>query len=356
MSGKFTNLLPGVPSVESPFFKQIFSNPSVDAETLRVATDLNRDGYAVIKFPDEDFDEIAARIKASLHDQYDWETWRTKWYDAKVGLRVLDAWQTDENVRRIATNAKVIELLSKLFGRQAWPFQTLNFPVGTQQHIHSDSIHFSSVPERFMCGVWTALEDISEDAGPLLYYPGSHKWPVYTNEHIGYCATEPVTETNKMDYETMWDALIEAHGAKPAIFTAKKGESVIWLSNLLHGGLEHKNKEKTRWSQVTHYYFEGCAYYRPFRSDPFYGSIYFSKMNDMITGDPVKQKYCGFDIPRSFIDSSFNNCSAQKAVIPPDFDPQQYLLANPDVFEAGEDPVLHYRLHGWREGRRLRPD
>ncbi|QXE07175.1 hypothetical protein BJG93_08595 [Paraburkholderia sprentiae WSM5005] len=108
-------------------------------------------------------------------------------------------------------------------------------------------------------------------------------------------------------------------------------------------------------SQVTHYYFEGCAYYRPFRSDPFYGSIYFSKMTDMLTGEPVRHYYNGFEIPKSFIESMYNNCGAQRAVIPPDFDPAQYLLANPDVAKVGEDPVLHYRLHGWREGRRLRP-
>ncbi|WP_434113435.1 class I SAM-dependent methyltransferase [Paraburkholderia caffeinilytica] len=39
---------------------------------------------------------------------------------------------------------------------------------------------------------------------------------------------------------------------------------------------------------------------------------------------------------------------------PPDFDPEQYLRANPDVRESGADPTLHYRHHGWREGRPIR--
>ena len=56
-------------------------------------------------------------------------------------------------------NTGILSLFSTLYGRRAWPFQTLNFPVGTQQHYHSDSVHFSSVPERFMCGVWVDLED-----------------------------------------------------------------------------------------------------------------------------------------------------------------------------------------------------
>jgi hypothetical protein len=35
----------------------------------------------------------------------------------------------------------------------------------------------------------------------------------------------------------------------------------------------------------------------------------------------------------------------------PGFDPQYYLQKNPDVAEAGHDPVAHFLNHGWREGR-----
>lgn len=43
------------------------------------------------------------------------------------------------------------------------------------------------------------------------------------------------------------------------------------------------------------------------------------------------------------------------ARLPPDFDPELYLQANPDVARAGVDPAGHYRCYGAREGRRLRP-
>ena len=105
-------------------------------------------------------------------------------------MRLQDGWKFDEDVLSLATNATVLEILSTLYGRKAWPFQTLNFPLGTQQHYHSDAVHFSSVPERFMCGVWVALEDIGEEQGPLEYYPGSHAWPIYSNEHIGRANVE----------------------------------------------------------------------------------------------------------------------------------------------------------------------
>jgi ectoine hydroxylase-related dioxygenase (phytanoyl-CoA dioxygenase family) len=36
-----------------------------------------------------------------------------------------------------------------------------------------------------MVGVWVALEDIDSSNGPLIYYPGSHRLPIFTNEHLG---------------------------------------------------------------------------------------------------------------------------------------------------------------------------
>jgi glycosyl transferase family 2 len=40
--------------------------------------------------------------------------------------------------------------------------------------------------------------------------------------------------------------------------------------------------------------------------------------------------------------------------VPPDFDPNEYLAANPDVAEAGFDALWHYLNHGMAEGRPLR--
>ncbi|MCU7925788.1 MAG: class I SAM-dependent methyltransferase [Candidatus Thiodiazotropha sp. (ex Dulcina madagascariensis)] len=40
---------------------------------------------------------------------------------------------------------------------------------------------------------------------------------------------------------------------------------------------------------------------------------------------------------------------------PPDFDPELYLKANPDVEEAGVDALEHFLIHGQFEGRKLKP-
>ncbi|MFM0473522.1 phytanoyl-CoA dioxygenase family protein [Paraburkholderia strydomiana] len=352
----FENPLPGVPSVESPFFPRIFADGNFDTLTTRIARDLNENGFAVFDFPEAKFDEVAENIKRELTGFFKWDYWKEHQYPKGEGLRIQDAWRTNKNVKRLATNEKIIKLLSDLFGRQAHPFQTLNFPVSTQQHFHTDSIHFSSVPERFMCGVWIALEDISEDAGPLVYYPGSHKWPIYTNEHMDICSAESEERFTQEVYEPMWRELVEMHGVKPKTFTAKKGQCLIWLSNLLHGGLKQNDKNLTRWSQVNHYYFDGCAYYTPMHSDPAYGHIDFRSPTSVLTGKRFKNKYGGHEIAKNVIRTAKSRPRKDSgAPLPLDFDKKLYLQANKDLLEAKVDPVWHYKYYGYKEGRPLKP-
>jgi hypothetical protein len=190
----------------------------------------------------------------------------------------------------------VLDLLGKLYGRPAFPFQTLNFPVGTQQEGHSDSVHFSSLPERFMCGVWLAMEDIGPDAGPLFYYPGSHRWPIMTNALIGRRGYGAQLGSAQDPYGAAWHALREAYGAEPETFLPRKGQALIWCANLLHGGSHQNNPLLTRWSQVTHYYFDDCIYYTPAFSDEVVGHLQLRKIISISDDLPRPNRYMGEEI------------------------------------------------------------
>lgn len=345
-------LLPGVPRIESPFFESIFAALKPDPETLRIARDLHTRGYAVIDFPEPEFDTLADSIRTDLHGQFDWDFWQTQGHRQGISLRAQDAWRQHEAVRQLACNSTLINLLGLLWGTKAWPFQTLNFPVGTQQHVHTDSVHFSSAPERFMCGVWVALEDIGPDQGPLVYYPGSHRWPIYGNEHIQRCVSEMPERPTQALYEPLWRALVEAHGTRPEHFKARKGQALIWAANLLHGGSPQVDPGRTRWSQVTHYFFEGCAYYTPMLSDPFYGHIDFRELVNIATGQRMPQRYAGQAIPPAFVDACLGSLTWGNLG---SFDAQAYLVANPDVAAAGVNPAEHYLRFGLKEKRRLKP-
>jgi ectoine hydroxylase-related dioxygenase (phytanoyl-CoA dioxygenase family) len=182
--------------------------------------------------------------------------------DLHHGSRVFNGWKLSRAVRAIALAPRVLRLLRQLYGRRPRPFQTLNFPIGTEQKVHSDLIHFASDPPTFMCGVWVALEDIDTQNGPLVYYPGSHKLPVVTMEDV---APGPGPE-HYPRYEAHIEKVVRDRGLTPHYAVLKKGQALIWAANLLHGGSVHRDKGRTRHSQVTHYYFEGCQYYSPLSS------------------------------------------------------------------------------------------
>ncbi|MBB5414119.1 phytanoyl-CoA dioxygenase family protein [Paraburkholderia atlantica] len=351
----FVNPLPGVPDVESPFFDELFAQKGAPDSVLRVAKQLREKGFAIIDFPDPEFDARAERIKAKFHERFDFDHWRDELWHKNDGLRIQDAWESDEDVQAIAANPGILDLLSQLYGRRAIPFQTLNFPVGTQQPIHNDAIHFSCVPERFMCGVWLALEDIDGSNGALEYYPGSHKFPTYVNEHMGACSSTQLKPTaHYVQYLNLWQKLIQTAGIAPETFHAKKGQALIWASNLLHGGSKQTDPARTRWSQVTHYYFENCVYYTPVVSDPAFGRIHYREIKDAATGIVQPNIYSGVEVNRTTIERGMSSAIGEHArpTAPAGFDPVGYLRLNPDVAAAGVDAVDHYLEHGVFEGRK----
>ena len=286
-----------------PFFDEIVASSNFDSETARVAKELNEKGFALLRFPDEKFDERAKRIKHNLALHFDFEQWQKHGWKQNNGMRLQHAWRFDEDVRAIAVNSRILKILADIYGRKAWPFTTLNFPVGTQQHFHSDCVHFSSIPERFMCGVWVALEDISDDAGPLEYYPGSHKWPIIYNDKIGVRVTGSDRLNSQELYHDIWEALIEKNGIVPQYFCPRRGEALIWAANLLHGGSRQRDPTVTRWSQVTHYYFENCCYIKPIQSDPLIGKLCIRELINIETGEKATNIYV--DSKLSKLDHSY---------------------------------------------------
>ena len=288
----YVNPLPGVPHVESPFFEELVAANQPDPEVERIARDIRRQGYAKFAFPIPGFRDFARQLVDELRGKYEG--------------RSQDAWQWNRKVRDIAVHARVLQILAGVYGRQPIPFQTLNFDRGTQQTFHSDIVHFSSYPERFMCGVWVALEDVDATQGPLRYIPGSHAWPTYTNEHVGTMVSDLEHLENYPAFERLWQRLIEVHGGRIETLTGECGTTLIWASNLLHGGTPQTDLTRSRHSQVTHYYFEDCAYYTPLNSDPAYGATFFRDITDIRTGAPVPSMYCGQPISRRHLDRSLD--------------------------------------------------
>jgi hypothetical protein len=362
---EFSQLLPGVPFIESPLFEKILPELALSAEEEQVARSLRERGYAVIDFPDGEIHERIDRIIDRLKIRFSADLDDPASVKTLPNQRIQDAWLFDEDVRAIASNANVIDLLSRLYGRPAFPFQTLNFPVGTQQHVHSDAIHFSSQPERFMCGVWLAMEDIHSDAGPLNYCPGSHQWPIVSNAMLGVSRFGDHSRLAQEPYEAIWDAMIDVTNTPIETFLARKGQALIWAANLLHGGSHQKDVTRTRWSQVTHYYFSDCLYYTPAFSEEPLGRLELRNIVNIATGKIEPNRLFGKEIslPRENPKRRFGlkkllqkwrSKPDHQDGLPADFDRETYLKLNPDVAAAGHDPIMHYLKHGRAESRLYR--
>eukprot|EP00594_Rhizosolenia_setigera_P013465 CAMPEP_0178970824 /NCGR_PEP_ID=MMETSP0789-20121207/19831_1 /TAXON_ID=3005 /ORGANISM="Rhizosolenia setigera, Strain CCMP 1694" /LENGTH=391 /DNA_ID=CAMNT_0020657521 /DNA_START=42 /DNA_END=1214 /DNA_ORIENTATION=+ len=168
----------------------------------------------------------------------------------------------------ISIDPDTLELLEYLHGgsRRVFPFQTINFPKGTQQPVHSDLIHFDTMPRTLMAAAWVALEDMNEDNGPLVYYPKSHLWGTWDYDELGLGLK--YQDLHQQDpqkvqeiYGTELVNAMKRGGLSPKIASdIKRGQTFIWAAGLAHGGSKQNNMELSRLSQVTHYYFEGAQY------------------------------------------------------------------------------------------------
>ena len=281
-----------LPWVESPFFKDELKAKNFSAEDHQLAIDYHNNGFVVISgmLPMDLIDTVHkdAQEKA-FNPSFPIKTQR----DCR---RVQDFWKVSEACKKLACFQPLLDKLEMLYGRKPVPFQTLNFSVGSQQRAHSDTIHFSSLPARYMCGVWVALEDITEDNGPVFYYPGSQRLPEYDYSHI-QSRPHASTYDDYIQYEDVIEKIVKVHGYEKKKFLAKKGDLLIWASNIIHGGSPVLREGSSRWSQVTHYFFEDCIYYTPMLSNMITKELYVRRdLQDIRTGQKVSQNYNGVPV------------------------------------------------------------
>lgn len=291
------------PLVESPFFESMAVGRDLSSDHLERARKLHENGFLVIE--DAFGDELVARVEAEVAPLLE----STEPDPRRHPGRFHDAWQESPAVRAMAADERVLALLEALYGRAPIPFQTLNFRVGTQQRAHADSIHFSSFPRRFLCGVWVALEDVGERNGGLVYYPGSHRLPEVDYNDLGLRYINPqldprrqggldeLTYADHERYEDFVEELMAAHGLEKKVLEAPRGTALLWASGLVHGGGPIREPGSTRWSQVTHYYFEDCVYFAPICSNPVTGDLHLKRVVDVRTGELVPHRYYGMELP-----------------------------------------------------------
>jgi ectoine hydroxylase-related dioxygenase (phytanoyl-CoA dioxygenase family) len=267
------------PWIESPFFEKLLEESNLDDFQKNQARFYNENGYLIIK--NAISKEMAQKVVDELQNEF----------PAKQGqepLRHQDLWIKYESVKNVVIHQPILDTLKRLYGRESVPFQSLNFKFGTQQRAHSDSIHFSCLPARFMCGVWVALEPTDSQNGPLFYYPKSHKLQEYNYYDIGIKAHD--NAMHYQEYETFMENLMATYGFQREELYIEQGDALVWSSNIIHGGTPIKTEGRTRWSQVTHYYFEDCIYYTPMHSDMLTHELFLRNIRNIRNGQVIQNK------------------------------------------------------------------
>ena len=110
--------------------------------------------------------------------------------------RIVEAWKFSKNVAKIANNVVLKKLLHFLYESKPLPFSTINFIGGSEQPLHSDYIHFGSMPHKYLVGVWVALVNVNKNNGPLKVVPGSHKLSLIDYQDI---KREKATNLNELE-------------------------------------------------------------------------------------------------------------------------------------------------------------
>jgi ectoine hydroxylase-related dioxygenase (phytanoyl-CoA dioxygenase family) len=173
----------------------------------------------------------------------------------------------NDNSRRVALTPRIVAATAELMGDDPLLMGSLTFEVGTQQDAHIDAIYFYVMPETSMVGAWVALEDIHPNAGPLFYYPGSHRWKFDKAGDVWQRWPELAQELPTLEPEqradyanrmhARWNVLLHERiadeRALPQLALIKKGDCFIWHGNLVHGGSARQNRALSRHSMVSHY-------------------------------------------------------------------------------------------------------
>ncbi len=278
MSFKVTKESLNMPWLLSPFFWTILTDAKAMSTTSKsLCMRFAMDGYITIDLELSEQD-LTAIIDDMLSLSKENPTVQDQRFHYSDGPRIFEGWKTSKHIADLARHPKILKTLGLLYNKSPNPFQTINFLKGSNQPMHSDTIHFNTVPKGWVAGVWIALEDMDLNNGTLMVCPGSHKSIEYDLDTLQLDIHNIDKEFNNYSvYEDFIRSVIVCSRYTETPIVCKKGTAVIWASNLLHGGAPIRDHTRTRYSQATHYFFPDCEhYYCPLFSEP-YKNIYAEK-------------------------------------------------------------------------------
>lgn len=219
---------------------------------------------------DRGYAELPAAVPASLAADFA-ELFDRVWEAPPAGLQYIDgdgvvgpvsAAERDRTVRvvslhlhsadgaRLLFPPAVMRLLSAVYERPPVCFQSMSFRHGSQQPLHRDTAYLPLSPDPLgLLASWTALQDVEAGSGELVYYEGSHKIPEFL-----FGGRSRALSAGPEQHAAFLEYLERACAQLPRrTFAPRRGDVLVWLADLVHGGAAVTRPGLLRRSFVAHF-------------------------------------------------------------------------------------------------------
>lgn len=172
--------------------------------------------------------------------------------DRTVGYRIADPHSRCPTARHLYLHPEIFRVVELILDQPAVSFQSLYFQWGSEQALHRDPMFVRTNPPSHLVAAWIATEDITEESGPLVYVPGSHRMPWFEFEPDDITARNADIEGRRR-WAAHRAAIMAEMQLEPRTLTCPQGTVFIWHAGLLHGGAKVMDPQATRKSFVVHY-------------------------------------------------------------------------------------------------------
>jgi len=194
-----------------------------------------------------------------------------------------------ESTQRLVFNSRLIAFLTRLFGEEPVMRQPETGFHTRRTPDHTDSLDFKVEPKGAELRMWCALEDIHPDSGPVYFVPGSHKaiaqvmeeevlleHPEFAQLLVSQLGATTSTEFFRVT-KPLWRYVkeeklprsIQEKGLRREVHPLKKGDVVVFSSDVVHGTSRRNNGGLTRkymvayWAAMSAGWYHSRAYWGP---------------------------------------------------------------------------------------------
>jgi len=227
-------------------------------------SDLLMNGYTVVKNSldtiyidnfSEDYDRLKFETLSKYASKLDREDCLNGMYRRLTNLHLKI-----ESALQLFSKNSALKITDYFFGEPTTLYTSLFFERGSAQECHRDTPYFWTYPGYGYFGIWLALEDINLNSGPLMVIPKSHKIidSDFFRKSIGDLERDEKGVINPQSaflwsrYQSEIQKKCDEGGLAAKNITVKKGDSIIWHPQLMHGGSRILDDSLSRKSFVMH--------------------------------------------------------------------------------------------------------